>query len=171
MAAAHDSVPIGIGIAGKGYVESLLEVDHACHRIHRRRVHPDLAVPIDCHEAESTSDDVVHDLQIESVAVANGIPVSHAGAAQRIHADVNLAGADCLQVDHRGKIAHIGIEVLMGMYGGGAPSAFKRYSRHPAQAVGNKGVGLLFYPIGDVRIRWSTLGRIIFEAAESGGGM
>ena len=25
---------------------------------------------------------VVHDLQIESVAVANGIPVSHAGAAE-----------------------------------------------------------------------------------------
>ena len=89
---------------------------------------------------------MVHDLQIESVAIANGIPVSHAGAAQRIHADANLALADCLQVDHRGKIAHIGIEVLIGMYGGGAPSTLKRYSRHPAQAVGNERIGLSFYP-------------------------
>ena len=62
---------------------------------------------------------------------------------------------------------HIGIEVLIGMYGGGAPSTFKRYSRHPAQAVGNESVGLLFYPFGDVSIRWSAVGRIVFEAAES----
>ena len=72
-----------------------------------------------------------------------------------------------LQIDHRGKIANIGIEVRMGMYGGGAPSAFKRYSRHPAQAVGNEGVGLLFDPFGDVSIRRPAMGRIVFEAAES----
>src|SRR4030095_5194087 len=53
------------------------------------------------------------------------------------------------------------------MYGGGAPSTFKRDSRHPAQAVGNQVVGLLFYPIGDVSVRGSAGGRIIFEAAES----
>src|SRR5215510_4198828 len=120
MAAADNSVSIGIGVAGKGYVESLLEADHAGHRIHRRRVHPDLAVPIDRHEAEGRINYVVHDLQIESVAFANGIPVSHAGPAQRIHTDANLALADCLKIDHRGKIAHIGIEVLMGTYGGNA---------------------------------------------------
>src|SRR5262245_24242102 len=137
MTAAYNSVPIGIGVAGKGYIESILEADHAGHRIHRRRVHPDLAVPIDGHEAEGRIDGVVHDLHIESVAVANGIPVSHAGAAQRIHTDANLALANCLKIDHRGKITHIGFEVLMGVYVGSAPSTFKRYSRHLAQAVGN----------------------------------
>ena len=102
-----------------------------------------------------------------SRSVANGIPVSHAGAAQRIHADPNFALSDCLQIDHRGKIAHIGIEVLMGMRGGSASSTFKRYSRHPAQPVGNKSIGLLFYPFGDVSVRRSAAGRIVFEAAES----
>ena len=34
---------------------------------------------------------MVHDLQIQSVSIANGIPVSHAGAAQGIHADANFA--------------------------------------------------------------------------------
>ena len=53
------------------------------------------------------------------------------------------------------------------MYGGSAPSPFKRYSRHPAQAVGNQGVRLSFYPFGDVSVRGSTVGRIVFEAAES----
>jgi hypothetical protein len=78
-----------------------------------------------------------------------------------------LLSRDGLQIDHRGKIAHIGIEVRMGMYGGGAPSTFKRYSGHPAQAVGNEGVGLPFYPLGDVSVRGSAVGRIVFEAAES----
>ena len=55
----------------------------------------------------------------------------------------------------------------MGMYGGGASSTFKRYSRHPAQPVGNKSVGMLFYPFGDVSVRGSAVGRIVFEAAES----
>src|SRR6516165_7968354 len=110
---------------------------------------------------------MVHDLQIESVAIADGIPVSHAGTTQRIHADANLALADCLQIDHRGKIAHIGIEVLMGMYGGGASSALKRYSQHSPQVVGNEGVGLPFYPIGDVSISGPAVGWIVFEAAES----
>src|SRR5262249_44099582 len=153
--------------AGEGYVKSPLEADHTCHRVYRRRVHANLAVPIHCHEPEGRIDGMVHDLQIESVAIADGIPVSHARAAQRIHADAHLALADCLQIDHRGKIAHIGIEILMGMYSGGASSAFKRYSQHSAQVVGNEGVGLSFYPFGDVSIRWSAMGRIVFEAAKS----
>src|SRR5262249_39802145 len=110
---------------------------------------------------------MVHDLQIEFVAIADSIPVSHARTTQRIHADAHLALADCLQVDHRVKIAHIGIEILIGMYVGGASSAFKRYSQHSAQVVGNEGVGLPFYPFGDVSVRRSALGRIVFEAAES----
>src|SRR5262245_65585118 len=53
------------------------------------------------------------------------------------------------------------------MYVGSASSAFKRYSRYSAQVVGNESVGLPFYPIGDVSVRRSALGRIVFEAAES----
>src|SRR5262249_11561519 len=126
-----------------------------------------LAVPIHCHEPEGRIDGMVHDLQIESVAIADGIIVSHARASQWIHSDANLALPDCLQVDHRGKIADVGIEILMGMYVGSASSAFKCYSQHSAQVVGNEGVGLSFYPFGDVSVRRSAMGRIVFEAAES----
>src|SRR5262249_34671594 len=97
----------------------------------------------------------------------DGIPISHAGTTQRIHSDANLALPDCLEVDHRGKIAHVGIEILIGMYAGDAPSPFKRYSRYSAQVVGNEGVGLPFYPCGDVSVRGSPLGRIVFDPAES----
>src|SRR5260370_19370845 len=167
MAVAYYSVPIGIGVARKGHVESLLEADHTCHRIDRRRVRPDLAVPIDCHEAERRIDDVVHNLQIESVTVANGIPVSHARTAQRIHTDANFTLADYLKIDHRGKIIHIGIEVLIRTYRRSASSTFKWYSRHPAQAGCDKGVRLLLYPFGDLSVCWSTVRRIVFEASES----
>src|SRR5262249_56085674 len=84
-----------------------------------------------------------------------------------VRCDAKLALPDCLEVDHRGKIADVGIEILMGMYGGGASSAFKRYSQHSAEVVGNEGVGLPFYPPGDVSVRRSAMGRIILEAAES----
>src|SRR5262245_12335382 len=55
----------------------------------------------------------------------------------------------------------------MRMRAGSTPSTFKRYSSHTAQTVGNERVGLPFYPIGDVSVCRSTLGRIVFEAAES----
>src|SRR5262245_59661246 len=160
-------MPIGIGVAGEGDIESLLEADHPGHGVSRRRVHANLSVPIDCHEAERRINDVIHDLQIESVALANGIPVSHAGAAQRIYTDTNLTISDCLQIDHRGEIAHIGIEILMLMCVGSTPSAFKRYPRHAAQTVGNKRVGLAFYPLGHVSIRRPAVRWVVFEAAES----
>src|SRR5262245_48021630 len=117
MAAAYNSVPIGIGVAGERYVESLLEANHTCHRIHRRRVHADLAVPIDGHEAEGWIDDVVHDLHVESVALADSVPISHAGAAQWIDANANLTLADCLKMSHPGKLGTIGIAVRLGQHG------------------------------------------------------
>src|SRR5215831_21213393 len=118
MAAAHDSVPICIGVTGKRDVESLPESDHSRHRIDGRRIHTDLTIPVDAHEAEGRIDEVIHDLETESVAVADGIPVGYAGAAQRIHTDTNLALADGLEIDDRREISHIGLEVRMGMRGG-----------------------------------------------------
>src|SRR5215468_11883259 len=107
MAAAHDSVPVSIGVAGKGDVESFPKSDHSRHRIHRRRIHADLTIPVDAHEAEGRIDEVIHDLEVEPVAIADGIPVSHAGTAQRIHPDSNLALADGLEIDHRLEISYI----------------------------------------------------------------
>src|SRR5262249_24238124 len=131
MAAAHDSVPICIGVAGKGDVESLPESDHSRHRIHRRSIHADLTIPVDAHEAEGRIDEVIHDLEVESVAVPDGIPVGYAGAAQRIHPDTNLALANGLEIDDRLEISHVGLEVRMGMRGGRPPSPIKRDSHYP----------------------------------------
>src|ERR1051325_3421041 len=55
----------------------------------------------------------------------------------------------------------------MMMYGGGAPRPLEWYSRHPPQSVRDEGIRLLFYPFGDMRIRRSAVGRIVFETAEA----
>src|SRR5262249_61765651 len=65
------------------------------------------------------------------------------------------------------EIPHIGAEVGMGMRGGGPPSLIKRDSHHPAQILGNEGVGLSFDPLRDMSVGGAALGRGVFEAAES----
>ena len=87
LAVADDAVAIGIGVARKGNVEPILEADHPRHGVRRRRVHADLAVPVDGHEAEGRVDRVIDDLEVQAVAIADSIPIGHAGAAQWIDAD------------------------------------------------------------------------------------
>ena len=48
---------------------------------------------------------------------SDGLPVGDAGAAQWIHADVDSALPNRLQVDHRRKIPHIGLEIVMQVGG------------------------------------------------------
>ena len=49
-APGHDAVAVGVGVVGEGEVEAVAEADEARHGVRRRRVHPDLAVPVDGHE-------------------------------------------------------------------------------------------------------------------------
>ena len=85
--ARHDAVPVGIGIVGKGNVEFVAHRNQARHRIRRRTIHPDLAVPIRGHETECRIDGIVHDRRIDSVMLDERLPVMNGGAAQRIDSD------------------------------------------------------------------------------------
>ena len=51
-AARHDAVPVGVGVVAEGDVEAVLETDQGRHRVRRRAVHANLAVPVQRHEAE-----------------------------------------------------------------------------------------------------------------------
>src|SRR5208282_4692622 len=101
------------------------------------------------------------------VAIADSIPIGHAGAAQWIDADTNIAVLDCLQVDHRLEIVHIEVHVLMLMGRRGCARSLKRHPRNSAETVRNQSVGTLLDPLGYVSVRGSTMRRIVFEAAES----
>ena len=78
---------------------------------------------------------MIHDFQIEMVALGNGIIIGHAGAAQWIHPQVNLAVLNRLHIHHRREIVHIGVQKAMRMGGGGFAGPLKRDSRHPLQSV------------------------------------
>ena len=60
--AGDDAVAVVVGVAGPGYVEFFLVGDHAGHRVGRRAVHADAAVPVKRHEAEGGVDVGVQDL-------------------------------------------------------------------------------------------------------------
>ena len=72
---------------------------------------------------------VIHDFEIETVALGDGVPVRDARAAQRIDADADLAVADRFQVHHRGEIADVGVEVGVPVRRRRSASALERHSR------------------------------------------
>ena len=60
--------------------KSSLVRQHGGHGGRARRIHPDLAVPVERHEAPGRVDVRVHDGEVELVAVADRAPVVHADA-------------------------------------------------------------------------------------------
>ena len=77
-----DPMPVMIGVAGEGNVKAILDADQALHRVGRRRIHADPAVPIDRHEAEGRVDAVADHRQIDAVAFGDARPVVDPGAAR-----------------------------------------------------------------------------------------
>ena len=59
--ARDNSVSIMICIAGKSDLEPILEPDQSLHGIRRRRIHPNLAIPVPRHEAKGRIDFIVND--------------------------------------------------------------------------------------------------------------
>ena len=108
-----DAVAIVIGVAGD--VETILDVEQALHRVRRRRVHADLSVPVEGHEAKGRIDRVAHHSQVDPVVLGDARPVVHAGAAERVDADSHLGIADDFEVDDVAEIADAGAEAGVAM--------------------------------------------------------
>ena len=62
--------------------------------------------------------------EIDLVALGDRRPVMHAGAAERIDAQVDAGAADRVEVDHAAQVAHVGVEEIVLMRGAlrGAPA-------------------------------------------------
>ena len=82
-----DPVAVGVGVVAEREVEPVAQLDEPGHRERRRRVHPDLAVPVEGHEPERRVDGGVGDGQVEAVALPDRAPVVDGRAAQRVDAD------------------------------------------------------------------------------------
>ncbi len=165
VAAGDDAVAVMVGIAGERDVVFVLQADQPLHRVPRRRVHADLAVPVHRHERELRVDHRAHHGKVELVAVGDRLPVMHAGTTQRIDAHLHAGAADRVEVDDMGEVGHIVVEKIVSVRGGGLARLRQRHPLHPLQAAFEQRVGALLHPVGDVGIGRTAVGRVVLEAA------
>src|ERR1019366_1614953 len=105
--ARHDAVAVVVGVAGECDVVAVLQIDQPLHRVCRGRVHADAAVPVQAHEGEGRIDLLADNGEVEPVTLDDPRPVVHAGAAQRIDAQVNAGAADRIYIDNVAEVAHV----------------------------------------------------------------
>jgi hypothetical protein len=67
--AADDSVTIVVRIARERDVESLLQIDQPLHRVRRRGIHADTAIPIQRHEPERLVDLIADHREVELITI------------------------------------------------------------------------------------------------------
>ena len=158
-------MPVGVGVVGEGDVEGVALGDQAGHRIGRRAVHADLAVPIDGHEREGRIDLGVDHAGGQAIALDQGRPVVDRRPAQRIDADAHPGAGDRLHVHDVGQVGDIGGDVVVGLDTGALAGALIGEAHHPMQAAGQDGVGGVLDPAGDVGVGRPAMAGIIFEAA------
>ena len=158
-------VPVMVRVAAEGNLEAILQADQRLHRIGRGWIHADLAVPVDRHETEGRVDGLVHDREVQPVALGNRRPVVHPGAAERIHPQADLRAANGIHVDHIGEIGNVGVEVVVPVRRGSVQSLLERNPLHTSQAILEKLVGLRLDPAGDAGFRRPAVRGIVFEAA------
>ena len=163
--ARHDAVPVGVGIVGKGDVETVAHRDQARHRERRGTIHPDFAIPVRRHETEGRIDGVVHDRRIDSVMFDQRLPVMNGGAAERIDADFHARRFDQRHVDGIAEIGDIGTDVVVQMRRGGLAGALVRKPRNALHVGLHIGVGGLFDLARHVGVGRTAMRRIVFVAA------
>ena len=122
----HDPMPIVVCVTGESDVKTVFQLDQSCHRIGRRGIHADFAIPVDCHEAEGRIDIGVDNCEIQLVTIGDLLPVVNARASQWIDAHADLRFAEELQIDHILQIADVSQAVVVSMRRWGFEGAIQR---------------------------------------------
>ena len=107
-----DTVAIRVGVVPGCDGELVLAADQGGHGGRRGAVHPDLAVPVQCHEPEGGVHDRVDDGQVETVTLADLAPVGHARPAERVGADADPGRLDRGHVHHLPEGGHVAVEEI-----------------------------------------------------------
>ena len=121
---------IAVGIVADGHVEAIPETDQPGHRIGRRAVHADPAVPVEWHEGECRIQFVVDHLDANPEPLRDRVPEREAGAAERIDADAKACTANDVGIDDRREIAHVRPDVVMCVRRPGVLRALVGDARH-----------------------------------------
>ena len=141
--------------------------DQRRHRVRRRAVHPDLAVPVERHEPPGRVDERVDHGQVEAVPVGDLAPVADRRAAERVGADPDPGLLDLRQVDDVRQVVDVGAEEVVRRRRRPGPARTAPAAR-PSSAgldVGVRGVG---DPLRGVGVGRPAVGRVVLEAAVGG---
>ncbi|GAK49003.1 hypothetical protein U14_00221 [Candidatus Moduliflexus flocculans] len=164
----HDAMPVIIRVIAESDVEAVFQSDQASHCIRRRTIHPNFTVAVNAHERERRINIRIHDCHLQVVRLRNRLPERDASAAHRINADIQVSGADGVEINHIFQIFDIRANVVMFMRGGRFHRDFEAHALHAVQAVTQKIVGAVLNDFRDGRVRRAAGWRIIFEAAVAG---
>jgi hypothetical protein len=163
-AGRDDAVAVMVGVAGKGDVETVAQRRQPPHRERRRRVHADVAVPVQRHEGEARVHHVADDGQRQAVVVGDGRPVAHARAAQRVHAHAHAAGADGIEVDDLAERRDVLRLEVVHLGGGRRQRARRVHALHAGQLVLQVVVGRGLDAAGDAAVGRAAVRRVVLEA-------
>ena len=159
----HDAVAVAVGVVAGRDVERRPLVDQRGHRVRRRAVHADLAVPVERHEAPRRIDERVDDREVEAVALGDRGPVVDARAAERVGADVHAGGADGVEVDDVRQVVDVRAEEVVRL--GRGAGAGERHPPHAAAAGRQQLVGPRRDPARGVGVGRAAVWRVVLEAA------
>ena len=160
-----DAVAIVVRVAGEGHVEPLAQADQALHGVRRGRVHADLPVPVDGHEAEGRIDLGIHHFQVQLVVLGDGRPVAHAGTAQWVDAQAQIGAADHVEVDDICQVGDIAAHVVVALGGRRRQRLLVVHALDASQVRRQQLVGLGLDPLGHVAVGRAAVGRVVLEAA------
>ena len=109
---ADDAVTVGVRVGAADQIVLVPSagvelVDQALHGVRGRRVHADLAVVVDGHEAPGRVDLRTHHADVQAVLLVDERPVVHGSAAERIDAQTHAGVADHVEVDDVLQVVHV----------------------------------------------------------------
>src|SRR4030095_1383823 len=164
---SDDAVPVSVGIVAESDVKPVLKLYQAGHRKGARTIHTDLAVMIHRHKRKRRVDIRIHDRYLETIPLGQRLPISYGGSAKRINADLHASGADGFQTDDLGEILHVGHDEVLRVGCGGLERGFKLDAPNTPVSVAQQFVGAILNRVRDIRVGWTAICQVIFEAAVS----
>ena len=161
-----DAVPVGVGVVAGGEVVLVLAPDQRRHRVRRGAVHPDLAVPVERHEAPGRVDQRVDHGEVQPVPLGDRAPVVDARAAQRVGADPHAGLADRVEVDDVRQVVDVRPEEVVRRRR--RPGPRERDPLHVAQPPRISSLARFAISGGGVAVGRAAVRRVVLEAAVGG---
>jgi len=135
LASRDDPMTVMIRVAGESDVEFILQTNQTLHRIGRRGIHADLAVPIHRHETESGINGLVGDRKVQPIAISNRLPVVDTSPTEGIDTQADLRLAYCVHIDYMSQLVNVGVEIIVAVCCRCMQSFLERYPLHAFQPL------------------------------------